>query len=110
MNAKTLQWKKVCSATDLPNELGVCALVGQRQVALFQLEGRVYALDNHDPFSNANVISRGLVGDIKGRNVVASPIYKNHFDLDTGECLEDSNVVIPTYAVRTIEGDIEIAC
>lgn len=110
MNATTLQWKKVCSVHDLSDTLGVCALIGQRQVALFRLDQRVYAIDNYDPFSDANVISRGIVGDLKGRDVVASPIYKNHFDLDTGECLEDSSIVIPTYAVRTTGDAVEIAC
>lgn len=110
MNATTLQWKKVCSTHDLTHELGACALIGKRQVALFQVGGRVYAIDNYDPFSDANVISRGIVGDLKGRDVVASPIYKNHFDLNTGECLEDSSIVIPTYAVRTTGDAIEIAC
>lgn len=110
MNATALQWKKVCSIHDLSDALGVCALIGQRQVALFRLEQRVYAIDNYDPFSDANVISRGIVGDLKGRDVVASPIYKNHFDLDTGECLEDSSIVIPTYAVRTTGDAVEIAC
>ncbi len=110
MNANTLQWKKVCTTRELADEIGACALIGHRQVALFMLEGRVYAIDNHDPFSGANVIARGLVGDLKGRTVVASPIYKHHFDLETGQCLEDSSVVLTTYAAR-MQGDaIEIAC
>lgn len=109
MNAQSMNWKAVCSITDLSHQIGVCARMGNRQVAVFQLDGRIYAIDNFDPFSEANVLSRGLIGDLKGRDVVASPIYKNHFDLNTGECLEDASVVIPTYAVR-INGDaVEIA-
>lgn len=110
MNATTLQWKKVCSTYDLSHNLGVCAKIGKHQVALFQLGERLYAINNYDPFSEANVLSRGIIGDLKGRDVVASPIYKNHFDLSTGECLEDSSVVIPTYAIRTNGDAIEIAC
>lgn len=110
MNANAIRWKKVCEISDLANELGVCAKIGEQQVALFQLDGRVYAVGNHDPFSGANVISRGIVGDLKGRDVVASPIYKHHFDLSTGECLEDSSVTIPTYAVRVEGQSVEIAC
>jgi len=110
MNATALRWKKVCDLSDLANELGVCAKVGEEQVALFCLDGRVYAINNYDPFSEANVLSRGIIGDLKGRDVVASPIYKHHYDLSTGECLEDSSVVLTTYVVRTQGDSVEIAC
>lgn len=53
--------------------------------------GELYALDNHDPFSGANVIGRGIVGDLRGELVVASPIYKQHFRLRDGQCLEDAD-------------------
>ena len=49
---------------------------------------RVFAIDNIDPNAGASVLSRGLVGSLGERIVVASPIYKQHFDLATGECLE----------------------
>jgi nitrite reductase (NADH) small subunit len=42
---------------------------------------RVFAIDNYDPNSQAAVLSRGLVGSLGERIVVASPIYKQHFDL-----------------------------
>lgn len=110
MNATAMRWKQICTTHDLSNELGVCAKIDEHQIALFQVGGRVYAINNYDPFSDANVLSRGIVGDLRGREVVASPIYKHHFDLNTGECLEDNSVVIPTYAVRTSGESIEIAC
>jgi len=76
-------------------------LVGGHQVAVFRLDDdRVYAIDNHDPFSRANVLSRGIVGDLKGELVVASPVYKQHFSLTSGLCLEDPGVRVPVYPVR----------
>lgn len=112
MNAKVeLNWVPVCSAQDLLPNLGVCAKLGDRQVAIFKLSSQgkteLYAIDNHDPFSDANVLSRGIVGDLKGRTVVASPIYKQHFDLATGECLEE-DVKIPVYQVREHGGQVEL--
>ncbi len=83
----------------------MCALVGGRQVAVFRLDDdSVYAMDNRDPFSRANVLSRGIVGDLKGELVVASPVYKQHFSLATGECLEDPGVRLAVFPVR-IDGD-----
>ena len=60
---------------------GVAALIDGRQIAVFRVGDSVYALDNCDPHSDANVLSRGLVGDVQGEPVVASPIYKHHFSL-----------------------------
>lgn len=110
MNATTVHWKKICAASDIAHELGVCAKIGDQQIAVFRLQDKIYAIHNFDPFSGANVLARGIVGDLKGRDVVASPVYKHHFDLATGECLEDSSVTLPVYAVRTEGEFIEIAC
>src|SRR4051812_4492501 len=94
-------WTEVCRLHDIIANTGVCAIIAGRQIAIFRLDdGSVYALGNHDPFSNVNVLSRGIVGDLKGELVVASPIYKHHFSLTTGRCIEDSAVRVPVYAVR----------
>ena len=98
------EWVAVCKLNDIVPNTGVCALVGGRQVAVFRLDDdSVYAIDNHDPFSRANVLSRGIVGDLKGEMVVASPVYKQHFSLATGQCLEDPGVRLVVFPVR-IEG------
>ncbi|MGI9276054.1 MAG: nitrite reductase small subunit NirD [Endozoicomonas sp.] len=106
MSAK---WTAVCNVSDLKPGLGVCALVDGVQVALFVVEGQIYALQNMDPFSKANVISRGISGDLQGRLVVASPIYKQHFDLETGECLEDAEVNLATFPVEVVDGQLLVA-
>jgi len=103
-------WLDVCPVADLIDGEGVCALIAGRQVALFRLpgNGQIYAIDNHDPFSAANVLSRGVTGDLKGQPVVASPIYKQHFNLQTGQCLEDASVKLNTYPVRIIDGMVQV--
>jgi len=99
-------WEDVCALRDVLPGTGVCALVGGRQVAVVRTAGAVYALDNFDPFSNAFVLSRGIVGDKGGIPEIASPIYKQSFDLRTGRCLDDASVRVPTYPVRVEEGRI----
>jgi assimilatory nitrate reductase catalytic subunit len=87
----------------------VCALVGGEQVAVFRLaDGGVHAVGNHDPLSGANVLSRGILGDVKGELVVASPVYKQHFSLVSGRCLEDAKVRIPVYDARVEEGWVAV--
>ena len=103
-------WVVVCAVDDIIDGVGVCALIGGRQVAVFRLldGGLYYAIDNHDPFSAANVLSRGVVGDLKGQPVVASPIYKQHFNLQTGQCLEDESVSLDIFEVRVVDGMLQI--
>ena len=104
-------WTTVCQLDDLLENIGQCALVNNKQVALFRLSGieEIYAIDNFDPFSNANVISRGMVGDLNGAIVVASPIYKQHFNLANGQCLEDTSVKLCTYSTRVVNGAVQVA-
>jgi nitrite reductase (NADH) small subunit len=103
------QWTAVCALDDIVPNSGVCALIGGQQVAVFRVsDDRVYALSNYDPFSNANVLSRGIVGDIKGELVVASPVYKQHFSLATGFCVEDPAVQVSAFPARISNGMVEV--
>ena len=105
-------WVKVCALGDIVPNTGVCALVNGAQVAVFHVadgEGSVYAIQNYDPCSQAAVLSRGLIGNLGERIVVASPIYKQHFDLRTGECLEAPEHSVSAYPVRVESGKVWVA-
>ena len=99
---------RVCRLEDILPGTGVAALVGEQQVAVFRIDQEIYAIGNRDPFSGANVLSRGIVGDLNGELVVASPLYKQHFSLVTGCCIEDPSVSVPVYRTRVEDGDIQI--
>ena len=108
--ATELIWIGVCRLADIPPACGVAALIGDRQIALVRPDesDTVYALSNYDPFSQAFVISRGIVGDRGGRPKIASPIFKQTFDLETGACFDDPLVKLPVYPVRLRDGRVEI--
>lgn len=100
-------WHPVCALDDIWPNMGVCALIEGQQIAIFRLkDGELYALDNHDPHSEANVLSRGLIGDLGGEPVVASPIYKHHYQLRTGLCVEDANICLNVYPVEVRDGKV----
>ncbi|GAB3373763.1 nitrite reductase small subunit NirD [Massilia agri] len=104
-------WTAVCAIDDIVPDTGVCALLNDRQVAIFRVgteEPRVFAIDNFDPNAGAAVLSRGLVGSIGERIVVASPIYKQHFDLHSGECLEAPEHSVASYPARVEGGKVWI--
>lgn len=82
-------WTRVCGLAELETERGRAALVEGVQIALFLLQsGRIHAVSNLDPYSGAHVISRGIVGTRHDVPTVASPMYKQVFDLRTGACLD----------------------
>ncbi|MCL6733536.1 nitrite reductase small subunit NirD [Streptomyces neyagawaensis] len=95
-------WLTVCDLSALLPGRGVAALLPDgEQVALFRdRAGTLYAIDNRDPFGGAAVLSRGLTGSHQGRPFVASPLLKQRFDLETGQCLDDETVRVRTYEVR----------
>ena len=100
-------WTAVCPAEAIPLEGGVAALVGGRAVAVFRTHaGEVLAIGNVDPFSGASVLSRGIVGSRGDVPVVSSPMYKQAFDLRTGQCLDDPSVVVPAYDVSVVDGQV----
>ena len=108
----------ICNLNDIIPETGVCALVDGKQIAIFRTKhNHLFALDNYDPFSQANVLSRGLIGgttiaDDTGIDeavlYVASPIYKQRFNLVTGQCLDDESVTLATYHVELDGNDVVV--
>lgn len=99
-------WLRVCALAQVPLGGGVCALVRGRQIALVRLGEAVYALDNFDPAGGANVLSRGITGELNGERVIASPLYKHHYSLSTGRCLEDEAAAVNVYPARVAAGEV----
>lgn len=105
----TPEWVRICRVDQLPVERGVAALVNGHQVALFRLfDGTVAAVGNRDPFSGANVMSRGLVGSKGDVPVVFSPMYKHVFSLVDGACVTEAGASLGRYPVRQSDGWVEI--
>ena len=111
INSTTQQWTTICPLDRILPNTGVCALVNDRQIAVFRVgEGNdVYAIENYDPFSKASVLSRGIVGDRHGIPKVASPIYKQNFSLLTGDCLDDLTVKLQTFSARVVDGQVQVS-
>jgi nitrite reductase (NADH) small subunit len=109
MNEVETDWVDVCRFDRVNPGTGVAAMVDGEQIAIVKTrDGRLYALSNFDPFSKAFVIARGIVGDREGTPKIASPIFKQTFDLRSGQCLEDPNVRLPVFETRVKDGRIQI--
>jgi nitrite reductase (NADH) small subunit len=103
-------WHDVCPVDALVPNRGVAALFGEQQVAVFLVSpgDEVLAIDNLDPCSGAAVLSRGIVGSAGDTLTVASPVYKQRFDLRSGACLDD-DVTVATYPARVLDGIVQVA-
>ncbi len=106
LEPELVDWEDVCALEDIVPGTGVCALVAGQQVAIVRTADAVHAIGNLDPFSKAYVLSRGIVGDRAGVPKIASPIFKQSFDLRTGRCLDDPRVRVPSYEVRVERGRV----
>ncbi|OUS11105.1 hypothetical protein A9Q89_09775 [Gammaproteobacteria bacterium 53_120_T64] len=109
-------WTHICPLQDLPIDAGIAALLHadtpeETQIALFRTSDNdaVYAISNFDPFSEANVLARGILCSFGEQIAVASPVLKEHFDLVTGQCFEDDSVSIATFPVKLDDGNVFVA-
>lgn len=104
----TTTWKLVCKESDLIADAGVAAMINGEQVALFYVpesDQQIFAIGNWDPIGKANVLSRGLVAHLQNQWVVASPLYKQHFALHSGQCLEEDLSVL-TWRAKLESGQV----
>ena len=101
-------WTPVCRFDDLLPERGVAALIGGEQVAVFRLhDDHLRAIGNRDPRQRGARAVPRIVGTRAGRPVVASPMHKQAYDLDTGSCL-DADARVPVFPVRVRDGVVEV--
>lgn len=109
--SKETRWVTIGHKNDLIAGSGVGAKVGEEQIALFwipEFDNRVFAVSNYCPFSGVHIVARGIVGDINGEPVVASPLYKQHFSLIDGRCFEQPEVALSTWEAQLNGDDIQV--
>ena len=107
---ESVSWRDVCAIDDVLPGTGVAALIDGEQIAIVRTRtGQFAALSNFDPFSKAFVIARGIVGDRAGVPKIASPIYKQNFSLETGQCLDDPSVRLSVFPIRVVAGRVQVS-
>lgn len=107
----TSTWVGVCAVSDICLGQGVAAFVCGQQIAIFRTDDdQLFALGNRDPHTQANVLSRGILGSRQDRPVVISPMLKHAFDLQSGVSLSDPEIAVPSYPIRVVGERIEVMC
>lgn len=104
----------ICPVNDILLDTGVGALIDRQPVAVFRLSGldggpdEVYCIDGVDPFTGVPSLARGIVGSAGDAPIVAAPLYKQRFDLRTGQCLDDEAVQLQTYPTRIVDAMVVV--
>ncbi len=95
---------RAASRSSLPEERGICVEIRGRRIALFNLGGEIYAID--DACSHAGgALSEGMVDGEE----VECPLHSARFNLKTGEVLSPPAFQgVTPYRVRVRGDDVEV--
>ena len=95
---------RVARADDVPPGTGAVVHADGRALALFNVDGAFYALDNVCLHRGGPVGE----GDLDGR-VVTCPWHGFQYDVTTGRNVFDPEVGLETFSVRVEDGDVLVA-
>jgi 3-phenylpropionate/trans-cinnamate dioxygenase ferredoxin component len=100
-------FEPIATANPIPEGTGIAVLISGRSVALFRLDGALFALDNLCPHAGA-ALAPGRVRD----GMVQCPLHGSMFDLHTGRCRNRAiggGRPVVVHAVREVDGRVEVA-
>ncbi|EMP7248231.1 nitrite reductase small subunit NirD [Enterobacter cloacae] len=100
------RWQEICGLDEIPEQAGIGARLGRKPIALFRFGKSVYALDDQEPGSGANVLSRGILGDAAGEPVVISPLYKQRIRLRDGCQVDNGEPAVRAWPVKIENGKV----
>ena len=94
---------KVARVAEIPEKRGKRIIAGDEEIALWRVDGRIYAINNICSHQHLSALHQGT---LDGMHVIC-PMHGWSYDLESGEAREGSGRV-RTYQVRVEEGDIYI--
>ena len=100
---KVCHWKKVGQVHDFPVNAGAAVLVDNRAIAVCNLDGQWYAIDNECPHRRQKALAHGLLGCLKGEPKIACPFHKKTFSLKSGACLKGDEPALQTWPVIIVD-------
>ena len=96
-------FSKATTASDVAPGTGKVVTVGGKEIALFNVDGTFYALDNECPHRGGPLGE----GDLEGC-IITCPWHAWKYDVRTGESITD-DLKVSRYEVKVEGGDVEVA-
>lgn len=103
MDASERRFVRVAGAADVPPGTGAVVHADGRAIALFNVDGSFYAIDN-------TCLHRGGPvgeGDLEGV-IVTCPWHGFQYDVTTGRNVFDPDVGLESFPIRITEGDVYV--
>ncbi|HTE03524.1 MAG TPA: non-heme iron oxygenase ferredoxin subunit [bacterium] len=98
----TAAFVRVASVDELPAGMGKAVTVDGQRIALFNVNGTFYAIDDTCTHEEASLAAGAVYGEI-----VACPKHGSRFHLPTGRVLSLPAVVpVSTYQVKVEDGQV----
>jgi len=97
------EFVKVVKKSELPPDTGKYIEVRGKEIALFKVQDKIYALDHICPHAGGPLAEGGL-----NNRIVTCPWHGWDFDVTTGQCSFNPAVKIVTYKVREDGEDISV--
>ena len=101
----TVQWIKAIGRDDVPEEDVIAVEAGGKEIALYGVDGEVYATDNLCTHGNTRLCDGFLTG-----HEIECPLHQGRFDIRDGRALcSPLRENIATYPVRIEDGVVFVA-
>jgi NAD(P)H-dependent nitrite reductase small subunit len=95
------EFKKVCKTSDLSEGFGRRFMIDDVDVAIFKVDGEIYALSNICPHQKAAIIHNGFLEDGK----VVCPAHGWEFNLKDG-CQHGGRRGLDSYEIKIENDDV----
>lgn len=89
----------VARKSEMPSDRGIVRTINDHEIAVFFIDGRVYAVSNICPHQHSPLLAQGIIEDL----TVTCPLHGWTYSLETGKMVSGSGG-IRIYAAK-LEGD-----
>ena len=96
-------FEKICKLTDLQEKIGKRFMINDIDIAVFKVDGKIYALNNICPHQHASIIYDGFVDN----GCVICPAHGWEFLLKNGKMYTGGSGLDP-YEVKIINNDVYV--
>jgi NAD(P)H-dependent nitrite reductase small subunit len=96
-------YKRVCKVSELKEKWGKKFFIEDLEVALFKVDGKIYALSNICPHQHASIIYDGFIEE----GYIVCPAHGWEFSLETGK-MKTGSRGLDSFPVKIIEDEVYI--
>lgn len=93
----------LAEASQIPGDRGLSVRVGEREFALFRIDGEYYALDGCCPH-RGGPLGEGLIEN----GHVYCPLHGWEFDVKTGACIGEPERPARCFRTRVVDGKVQV--